>query len=197
MVIYLSLNFVTPISNSFSFPILPSTFIQHALSIQHRLRIFLESRVLEDITKFSGDPAHRAFLLIPGLLLQRRLSLVLSEISSTHSSLLFSHASVDVDILESNEEGTMRWIREPAVDLPAQIQGDQEWTGQVELEEKLCAEIRPTNRIQSNVELRDEADDVDKQANVGAVNAPSGLVGQFVDRVAIVFPAQRLAMTIS
>jgi len=69
----------------------------------------------------------RKALLLPllGHLTHASPSLLVSNaLTRDHSALSLSHARVDIDILRSNEQGTMVWPLEPGVDLPDGVKED-------------------------------------------------------------------------
>jgi hypothetical protein len=109
----------------------------------------------------------------------------------TVGELALPHAAVDVDILELDEHGAVDGALEPAVALPAEVQDYEQRAGEVELEESLGVEVRAADRVQGDVELGDEGDGIDEDADVGAVDAEGGLVGEFVEGVAVCFPVGR------
>lgn len=98
------------------------------------------------------------------------------------------HAGVDVDVLESDEQRAVGGVLEPTVDLPAQVQEDKQRPGEVELEESFGVEVGAADGVQGDVELGDEGDDVDQDADVRAGDAETRFVGEFVEGVAIRFP---------
>ena len=104
--------------------------------------------------------------------------------------LALPHAAVDVDVLEADEHGAVGGALEPAVALPAEEEEDEQRPGEVELEESLGVEVGAADRVQGDVELGDEGDGVDEDADVGAVDAEGGLVGQLVQAVAVCFPVR-------
>jgi hypothetical protein len=108
--------------------------------------------------------------------------------------LSFPHARVDIDILQLDEQRAIRGAFEPAVNLPAGVQDDEQGAGEVEPEERLGVEVGAADRVEGDVELGDEGDGVDEDADVGAVDAEGGLVGEFVEGVAVCFPVKELVI---
>lgn len=135
-------------------------------------------------------PAHGALLLILGLHLRNtRPPLILRHIhTADHRALAFAHSGVDVDVLGANEHLAVLWVDEPAVHLPHEVEHDYEGPGHVEFEEDLGIEVRSADRVEGDVELGDEGDDVDEDADVRAPYAEGGFEWQLVDRVAVVSP---------
>jgi hypothetical protein len=129
-------------------------------------------------------------LLLPVMhLLNARASLVLGHTwAADHLSLSLPHASVDVDVLDSNPHWAVRRNREPAVDLPDQVQDNEERRRHVEFEKGLDLEIRAADWVKRDVELGDERNGVDGEADPGAPNAERGSVWDFVKRVAVQGP---------
>ena len=84
----------------------------------------------------------------------------------------------------------MCWHLEPAVDLPDEVKDDQEWTGQIGLEEDGGIEVGSTDWVERNVELCNQAQQADDRANVRAVDTKGSLVGQFCDVMTVERPAR-------
>ena len=103
-------------------------------------------------------------------------------------SLVLPHTSVDIDVLDSDPQRTVRGDREPAVDLPHQIQDNKERRCHVGLEEVLHTEIRPADWVKRDVELGDERNGADEEAHPGTPNTESGCVWDFFKGVAVVGP---------
>lgn len=91
---------------------------------------------------------------------------LLRYVGATDRSLLISHASVYIDVLDFDIQWPMRWSGEPAIDFPNQEQENEQRTSEIELEERAGIQVRAANRIQRNIELSDKADDVDEQAQI-------------------------------
>lgn len=86
--------------------------------------------------------------------------------------LVLAHASVNVDILCADKHGTVSGDLEPTVDLPDQVQEDDERQGQILVEKGLRAACRVTSdREQSDVERSHQTDDVQKEAQPAAPDA--------------------------
>jgi hypothetical protein len=84
----------------------------------------------------------------------------------------------------------MCWHLEPAVDLPDEVKDDQEWTGQIGLEEDGGIEVGSTDWVERNVKLSNQAQQADDRANVRAVDTKGCLVGQFCDGMTVERPAR-------
>lgn len=82
---------------------------------------------------------------------------------------------------------------EPAVSFPANVQSQQERSGQVGLEESFGVQVWSADGVEGDVELGDQTDDVDDEADPGAPDAESGFEGQLVGCVAVEFPGKGLA----
>jgi hypothetical protein len=54
----------------------------------------------------------------------------------------------------------------------------------------LGVEVGAADRVEGDVELGDKGDGVDEDADVRAVDAEGGLVGEFVEGVAVCFPVR-------
>jgi hypothetical protein len=99
---------------------------------------------------------------------------------ATNSELPLPHPRVNINILQLDVQGAVGGALEPAVSFPRDVQEQEQGAGEVELEERLGVEIRAADGVQGDVELGDEGDGVDQDADVGAVDAEGGLVGEFV-----------------
>jgi hypothetical protein len=99
---------------------------------------------------------------------------------ATNSKLPLPHPRVNINILQLDVQGAVGGALEPAVSFPRDVQEQEQGAGEVELEERLGVEIRAADGVQGDVELGDEGDGVDQDADVGAVDAEGGLVGEFV-----------------
>jgi hypothetical protein len=119
-------------------------------------------------------------------------SLLVRDICTANVRLARPHASVDINILCSDEQRAIRWSVEPTVGLPAQVEGDEERTSEVQFEEGLRVQVGASDRIQRSVELCHEAEDVDKHAHIGAPNTEGGLEGQFIQAMTIGEPTNGL-----
>lgn len=82
----------------------------------------------------------------------------------------------------------MRWELEPGVDLPSDIQEDDEGRGQIALEKGLGIEIRTADWVQGDVEVCDQAEEVHDHTHVRSPDAKGGTEGDLVEAVAVVFP---------
>jgi hypothetical protein len=102
--------------------------------------------------------------------------------------LVLSHASIDIDILGSDPQRTVRRDREPAVNFPHQIQKNEERRRHVGLEETLHLEIWPANWVERDVELGNERNGADGEAHPRAPDTKSGFVWNFIEGVAVVEP---------
>lgn len=71
----------------------------------------------------------------------------------------------------------MLGVDKPAVDLPAAVQEDEQWCGEVGHEPVLGAEIGAAQRVERRVKRSNEGDDVDEEANPRAPNTEDGAEG--------------------
>jgi hypothetical protein len=119
------------------------------------------------------DAGLDTLLLLPILdLLNARASLVFGHTCAANRLPLFlPHASVDVDVLGSNPHWAVRRILEPAVDLPDQVQDNEERCRHVAFEKGLDAEIWSADWVKCDVELGDERNGVDGKAYPRAPDA--------------------------
>lgn len=164
-------------------------------SVPSRLALPTRSNPSRANLEYTPNNAHS--IILRRLLLLRSLQLLNTSPPRrgrnpipTNSELPFPHASVDIDILELDEQRAVGGALEPAVKLPPAVQDDQQGAGEVELEESLGVEVGAADGVEGDVELGDEGDGVDQDADVGAVDAEGGLVGEFVEGVAVCFPVE-------
>lgn len=119
--------------------------------------------------------------------------LLLWDINATDDvSLFLSHVRVDINVLCPDEQWAVCWPGEPAVDLPNQVQEDEQRTSEVELEKVVGVQVRAADRVQCDVELSDKADDVDEQTQPRAPDAPGGPEGELVQGMTVGFPVSGL-----
>lgn len=105
-------------------------------------------------------------------LLDARASLVFGHtFAADYLPLSLPHASIDVNVLRSNPQWAVRRILEPAVDLPPQVQDNEERCRHVGFEKALDAERCSTDWVKRDVELGDERNGVDGEAYPRAPNA--------------------------
>jgi hypothetical protein len=109
-------------------------------------------------------------------------------------SLSLPHASIDIDVLGSNPQRTMRRILEPAVDLPHQIQDDEERPRHVSFEEALDIKVRSTDRIKGDVELCNECNSVDGEAHPRTPNTERGSVWDFIESMTVQEPRYKISV---
>lgn len=76
----------------------------------------------------------------------------------------------------------------PLPDVSTDIKENDNREGQVGLEERLSITNRSVKVGDSSVELGNQNDDVEAQANVGAPNTKDSLEGNLVKRVAVILP---------
>jgi hypothetical protein len=182
--------------NNFGGPSMYSTKIIHtgplsqavSLARPEQIQVKQASSALE----YTPHNTHNVVLRCLLLLHRHRLLYARAPCLRRHTvgELPLPHTAVDVDILELDEHGAVDGALEPAVSLPAEVQDDEQGAGEVELEESLGVEVRAADRVQGDVELGDEGDGVDEDADVGAVDAEGGLVGELVEGVAVCFPVK-------
>ncbi len=123
---------------------------------------------LDDVSNTSHDIILRTSLLLFTLHLKDASApLVLRDTCATDpASLFLSHARVDIDILDLDIQWAVSWPNEPAVALPAEIQEHEQRTSEIELEELVGVQVRAADRVQRDVELTHESENVDEQAQV-------------------------------
>ena len=102
--------------------------------------------------------------------------------------MIISHARVNVNVLGSDEQGAVGWPDEPAIDLPTEVEEDEQRTGEVELEKLVGVQVRAADRIQCHVKLSDESENVDEQAQVRAPDAKGGFEGELVHGMTVGSP---------
>jgi hypothetical protein len=114
--------------------------------------------------------------------------LISDTFAADHQGLALSHARVDIDVLDLDVQWSVCRELEPGVDLPADIQEDNEGRGQVSLEESLGIEIGATDWVEGDVEVCDQAQKVHDHTHVRSPDAEGGAEGDLVEAVTIVFP---------
>jgi len=77
-------------------------------------------------------------LLAPLHALDAVASLFRGHALARDESLALPHAAVDVDVLNLDPDRAVRRASEPAVDLPHEVEEDQQWASKVSLEEGGC-----------------------------------------------------------
>jgi len=152
----------------------------------------IQAKQVSSALEYTPHNTHNVVLRCLLLLHRHRLLYARAPCLRRHTvgELPLPHTAVDVDILELDEHGAVDGALEPAVSLPAEVQDNEQGAGEVELEESLGVEVRAADRVQGDVELGDEGDGVDEDADVGAVDAERGLVGELVEGVAVCFPVK-------
>jgi hypothetical protein len=114
--------------------------------------------ILNDISDNTHDIVLGATLLLRFLQFSDTCaSCFLRNIWAAYRSLTLSHAGKDINILCSNEEWTVRWYDEPTVDLPDEVQEEEERPGEVQLEEELSIQVGTADGVERNVELCNQA----------------------------------------
>lgn len=114
--------------------------------------------------------------------------LLLRETYVTDHVLSVSHARIDINIFCSDKQWAVCWPDGPAIDLPTQVEKDEQRTSEVELEKYIGCQVRAANRIQCDVELTHESDNIDEQAHVRAPDAESGPEGELVHGMTVGSP---------
>ena len=88
--------------------------------------------------------------------------------TADHAPLSLAHARVNVNILGSDPQRPVVRVCEPAVDLPDEVEEDRNRGGKVGLEERGRVEVTRwgSDRVKSDVELRDDCEDGDEDAEI-------------------------------
>lgn len=94
-----------------------------------------------------------------------------------------AHAGIDIHILCFDVH-----LPIASPQLPAEVQCQNERRSKVLLEEVGCVR-RSTEREERGVELRNHAQNVERESNIAADDAEKGLVGYLVEGVALRFPS--------
>jgi len=100
-------------------------------------------------------------------------SLVGRDIWATDEPLFLAHASVDIDVLDLNIERAMGRDIEPGIQLPAEVEKDEEGASEIGLEEGGGVEIAGwrADGVERGVELGDQAEEIHDCADVGSPDA--------------------------
>ena len=107
-------------------------------------------------------------------LLDTSAPLLLRNTFASYYSLSISHTRVDVNVFRSDKQWAVCWPEEPAIDLPTQVEEDEQRTSEVELEKVVGTQVRAADRIQCYVKLTHESENVDEQAHIRAPDAEEG-----------------------
>ena len=106
-------------------------------------------------------------------------------LAADQSQLLLAHTGVDIDILNLDPDGAVARSDEPRVNLPAEVQEDEQGAGEVELEKVAGVEVGPADGVERDVELGHQADDVDEEAEIGAPDAECSAEGDLIEGSAV------------
>jgi hypothetical protein len=117
---------------------------------------------------------------------------VVGDVAAADLHLALAHAGVDVDVADLDVERAVLGDSEPGVDLPGEVEEDEEGAREVVLEEGGDDEVGAADGPERDVELGCQAEEVHHGADVGAVDAEGGAEGELVDAVAVVFPVTGL-----
>lgn len=124
------------------------------------------------ISNDAPNYAHGAALEASGLLLAPLHALdAVAPLFRGHAlagdeDLALPHAAVDVDVPDLDPNWAVRGASEPAVDLPHKVEEDQQWAGEVGLEESGGSWRVSAHGEQRGVERRNESEGVDEDAEV-------------------------------
>ena len=113
-------------------------------------------------------------------LLDASAPLLLGDTYAIVKNLSISHARVDVNVFRSDEQWAVGWPDEPAIDLPTQVKEDEQRSSEVELKKLVGIQVRAADRIQCDVKLTHESENVDEQAHIRAPDAEGGPEGELV-----------------
>ena len=160
-------------------------------------RVLMEIQGLDKVAHTSLEVSHDTWLpLILIHLHDARTPLFLGNtLAADQGQLFLSHTSVDIDILDLDPDGAVARSDEPRVNLPAEIQEDEQGTGEVELEEVAGVEVGAADGVERDVELGHQADDVDEEAEIGTPDAEGGAEWDLIEGAAVEFPVQDVNMT--
>ena len=117
---------------------------------------------------------------------------IIRDVATADLHLALAHAGVDIDVADLDVERAVLGDSEPGVDLPGEVEEDEEGAREVVLEEGGDDEVGAADGPERDVELGCQAEEVHHSADVGAVDAEGGAEGELVDAVAVEFPVTRL-----
>jgi hypothetical protein len=146
------------------------------------------------------DSRRHAVLDTPLLLLVLHLFNACASLAFSHSwatnhfSLSLSHASVDIDVLDSNPQRTMRRNLEPAVNLPHEVQDNKERPRHIRFEETLDTEVRSADWVKGDVKLGNECNGVDGEAHPRTPNTERGPVWNFIKSMTVQEPRHEISI---
>lgn len=168
---------------------IPKSKHKHSYRQLLRLKDRLENRLAN---------LHRCLLRLLALKLNDTspplLSINMWSRDQVHLSL--PHASVNIDVLDRNVERAFFWTSEPRVDLPSQVQNDEERTSKVSLEESGRVQVarRRAHWVKGDVELSCQTEEIHDGTDVRTVDAEGGLEWEFINAVTLVFPVKAISI---
>lgn len=109
---------------------------------------------------------HTRILLHPLHLLDACASCLRVGILATDRRLRIPHAGVKVNVFDRDPKRAVCWALEPTVDLPNEVQEDEQRASEVKLEESAGIEVRASDGVESYVELGDESETTDEHTDV-------------------------------
>jgi hypothetical protein len=163
--------------------------IQETESMYIGLNLFT-TQPLEECVNHGHEAALDAgHLLLVLKLLDARASCVrINTLTANQVPLLLPHAGVDVDILDCNPQRAMLRNVDPTVNLPAQVQGDEERRRHVSFEKGLGVRRSATDWEKCDIELGDEGKGTNAEGYPRAPDTKCGLVREFVEGVTVRLP---------
>jgi hypothetical protein len=122
---------------------------------------------LDDFSNYGfQSSSHTMNLLLILHFLDASTALVWGNIHAADPALALTHTRVNIDVPQSDEQWSIGRADEPTPDLPDQVQEDQEGSSKVKLEEVLGVQVGATDRVQGGVELSDQGENIDQDAEV-------------------------------
>ena len=109
---------------------------------------------LEYIPHRSLRPTRDAHALVLAPQLRNTLSThIIRDVAATDLHLALAHARIDIDIADLDVERAVLGDAEPGVDLPGEVEEDEEGAGEVVLEEGGDDEVGAADGPERDVEL--------------------------------------------
>lgn len=169
---------------------LRNQYFWHCFAIFQKNNITVSLDNLDDVSDGTNKIVLWTSLLLHSHLLNACSSLVFWDMQSADTPLLFSHTWIDVDVLDWNPHSSIFRLDKESVNLPQQEQEDEQRSGKVELEESLDIEIWSSDRVQSDVELCNQGDNADKEADIRTVYTARCSVWEFIQGSTLISPEQ-------
>lgn len=144
---------------------------------------------LDEVSDTSFEVVHGTSLNLPCLQgLNARAPFLFRNIDAADDVLARSHARVDIDVLDLGEEWAVSGPVEPTIDLPDEVEENDQRPSKVQLEEDVGVQVGTTDGVEGDVELAHQGKDANQNADVRAPHAEDSSEGEFGSRMSVVRP---------